>query len=304
MPEERICQYGPCSQPFTPSPRHTGTQKFCSRPCYKLFWKAKGKKEYGIRVCKNPECSMEFEVSFLTRAQKFCSAACCGKAWRETNVEKIKAYRETWEEEHRNEISAYQEAHREEKIVYQRAYYSAHREEMNAYTADYYVKHREDILSSQKEYAAKNPEKVRSRRAASLEKHRDGRNARARTHYAGNREEEIAKVVAYYKKHPEVSRASCARRRSRKMHAPINDLTAAQWQEILVAYNHRCVYCPDTCWRCRQKKHRLTQDHIIPLSKGGSNTVSNIAPSCQSCNSKKGVGAPLRAVQPLLLTIA
>lgn len=29
-------------------------------------------------------------------------------------------------------------------------------------------------------------------------------------------------------------------------------------------------------------------DHIIPLSRGGDNTLANVAPACSSCNSSKG----------------
>lgn len=63
-------------------------------------------------------------------------------------------------------------------------------------------------------------------------------------------------------------------------------------------HQYRCVYCG------KRAKGKLTQDHIPPLSKGGSHTASNIVPACCSCNSRKAAGAVLIPVQPLLLTLA
>jgi hypothetical protein len=36
----------------------------------------------------------------------------------------------------------------------------------------------------------------------------------------------------------------------------------------------------------------VTWDHVQPLSKGGAHTLSNLKPSCRSCNSRKSASWP------------
>lgn len=86
------------------------------------------------------------------------------------------------------------------------------------------------------------------------------------------------------------------RRRAAKRGAERNDFTAAQWLAMKKHYDYRCVYC-------QKKTIALTQDHLTPLSKGGSHTASNIVPACHSCNSRKHTGDVLCPVQPLLLAV-
>ena len=56
-------------------------------------------------------------------------------------------------------------------------------------------------------------------------------------------------------------------------------LTAADWLQILKAHKYRCYYC--------KKKKKLTMDHVIPLSKSGQHTKTNVVPACSRCNSVK-----------------
>jgi 5-methylcytosine-specific restriction endonuclease McrA len=62
---------------------------------------------------------------------------------------------------------------------------------------------------------------------------------------------------------------------------PTNDLTRLQWQLLLKIFGGHCAYC----WELTEK---LTQDHIVPLSRGGAHTLTNVVPACRSCNSSKG----------------
>lgn len=58
--------------------------------------------------------------------------------------------------------------------------------------------------------------------------------------------------------------------------------TIQEWDELKTKYGNRCKNCNRS-----ESVVKLTIDHIMPLSKGGSNFISNIQPLCGSCNSKK-----------------
>lgn len=81
-----------------------------------------------------------------------------------------------------------------------------------------------------------------------------------------------------------------AHRRRARMALADGSFTTAEWRALVARFSH----CPE-CGRAwndipvpNGRKTAVTRDHVIPISKKGSNDISNLRPLCYSCNSRKG----------------
>lgn len=99
--------------------------------------------------------------------------------------------------------------------------------------------------------------------------------------YQGVRKSGESKQVyhrRYAKNNPDIIAHLKARRYAREKGA-IGNHSLEEWNLLKESYGNNCV-------SCGQNKF-LTKDHIIPLSKGGTDFIENIQPLCRSCNSQK-----------------
>lgn len=60
--------------------------------------------------------------------------------------------------------------------------------------------------------------------------------------------------------------------------------THQEWKEALIFFGGECAYCGCTT----RRGERLTKDHLLAMSAGGTTSQENIVPACSSCNSSKG----------------
>lgn len=88
-----------------------------------------------------------------------------------------------------------------------------------------------------------------------------------------------------WQKNPMRLRMAKRRRRAREWAAE-GTHTATEWKNKLLEYKGRCHWCHEVINGTAQA------DHVIPLSRGGSDYISNIVPSCETCNKRKGAKMP------------
>jgi 5-methylcytosine-specific restriction endonuclease McrA len=125
-------------------------------------------------------------------------------------------------------------------------------------------------------------------------KNRNRHLVRMREQYQRHKETRDATTKKYKADHPDKARQykqnwmdrngitateAAEKRRARMANSTVS-YTRNEWKLLCAKYGNGCL-------ACGKNDVKLTADHIIPLSIGGTNYIENIQPLCQSCNSKK-----------------
>ncbi|NFI95603.1 HNH endonuclease [Clostridium botulinum] len=146
---------------------------------------------------------------------------------------------------------------------YNNKYYEENKERLRETRKKYYEEHKEYFFNHRKKYYKDN----KTKKLNLSKKWREN-----------NRE----KVAAYSRKWAKNNlvkiRIKNQRRLAKKKQIYAN-FTEEQWRKIKNAFNNKCAYCG--------QELPLSQEHFVPLSKGGEYTLNNIIPSCRHCNSSK-----------------
>ena len=173
----------------------------------------------------------------------------------------------------RETLNAWRDKNREHVRDLDRKYYAADPEKQRAEARASYYKDPERAKGRNKRWFAEHPKYKRDRYKANPEpilKH----DKRWREN---NPDKHKAKLVRWRKENPSKNHEYQIKRRQYETNGKF---TARDWRALLDRYGHQCL-------ACHAIDKKLVADHVIPLSRGGTNTIDNIQPLCELCNMKK-----------------
>lgn len=185
--------------------------------------------------------------------------------YREAHPDNVRATIQRWRESHPEYAADYRAAHVEQRDTYNKAYRDEHREERHTYSKQYYRAHREERLADQRQRRLDHAAEMAATAKRSKAKHKD----RVITYNRAWRKENLALCNTYWSK------------RRARLKGNGGAHTPAEWAGILDRYGHRCL-------ACGRMDVKLTKDHVIPVTQGGTDNVENLQPLCLPCNASKG----------------
>jgi hypothetical protein len=152
-----------------------------------------------------------------------------------------------------------------------RDYYKNNPEKQQYQNKKYYHENIEYNIKRHKEYHQENKDIINKKTRERYKINKNEINARRREitkKWSPEKKKKISLKMSVY-----------VQKRRAKILELGHDFSLSDWNQCKNHFDERCCYCG--------KFEKLQQDHFIPLSKGGSYTVSNIVPACNSCNASK-----------------
>ena len=125
----------------------------------------------------------------------------------------------------------------------------------------------EKHLEGIKKWQKKNPGKVRAYHTA---------------WYSANKEKAKERLRLWRANNPDKKKEYDRNRRAHR-YGSEGTHTPQQFLELCEIFGNVCVCCFE--------RKALTEDHVIPLVKGGTDFIENIQPLCKECNSRKRVAS-------------
>jgi 5-methylcytosine-specific restriction endonuclease McrA len=190
---------------------------------------------------------------------------------REKNHEHYLQYEQEYRDTHHEQVQARDRKYRQtekgrkNQVQRQRRYNNAHPGISKQISSRYYWTHHDQCIQSLAEYRITHREKMRELAKAYYRKHPE-------------------KASTYLRNHPEKRRVYQATRRARQISV------GGSFTAYDIEKQHRAQ--KGKCYWCHKQLTRYHVDHIVPLSRNGSNNPDNLVVACSTCNTSRGKKLP------------
>jgi len=168
-------------------------------------------------------------------------------------------------------------------LAYNRQWRERNADRKKANDLAWYERNRDRLSEEAKRKYAENSDEIK---ATALAWYHANKERAAETHRAWRlanlehkRERSRANAIAWSRANPQRKKANGYKGRAARRNAEVRVVTERDWRRLCGRYHGRCAYCGAA--------EELTQDHVIPISRGGRHAIGNLLPACRSCNSSK-----------------
>lgn len=220
-------------------------------------------------TCKQEKPTTEFHKQKTGRYGVKADCKCC-------RVKQSKQYYEANKDEILEKCKQYREEHKQQRFEYAKQYREDNKDKIAVRHKQYAKANKEKLSEYQKRYREDNKEKL----------------SEYKKQYRQDNKEYFTNYKKHHRQTPKgkaLKKVSNQKRRAIKKQVG-GSFTATQILELFEKQKGQCVYCKTKLYKTGNNKYHA--DHIQPLSKGGSNDISNIQLLCSSCNLSKNDKLP------------
>jgi 5-methylcytosine-specific restriction endonuclease McrA len=164
---------------------------------------------------------------------------------------------------------------------YQKEYYKENKEYCSEYNKKYHEANKEYWKDYHEKNKEKNKEQKRRHQKRYHEANKEYYSEYNKKYREANKERERERVKAWRVANPDKTRSQKQKRLARIKRQSDGSVTTEQILDLLESTT-KCVYCSKEI-----TGKNKTVDHMIPLSRGGLNSMRNLAVCCAYCNRYK-----------------
>lgn len=180
----------------------------------------------------------------------------------------------------------------QERYEYKKKWAEDNAEKVRESKRKYYENNKQKVVEAARAWELENKDRVKELRAAARQKKRASLGVKEVYKHAKCRSCGVPYTEELTYNNNTFSRCMPCKRASNQARRLNDPFPKENYRILLEAFGTWCPYC-------ETDGHKLTTDHITPISKGGDNSIENLLPCCLSCNISKNA-TPIHIWKPEL----